>query len=181
MASRPTGNNRNNHRPQGGGQRSGGGRPSSAPGGGSRGNSGYDDDGSRNVLITVITVGVALFLSLCNFGLCGGVGDKISSVFFGAFGFESYITPAFIGGMIVWGLYKGERDYLLPVRMSGSIGLFLILGIFSDLCGSVQDRSELRLVIVFRQREPIRKIAALAGSAAQQRVCAADLRLNRGK
>ncbi|MBO4882427.1 MAG: DNA translocase FtsK [Lachnospiraceae bacterium] len=27
----------------------------------------------------------------------------------------------------------GERDYLLPVRMSGSIGLFLILGIFSDL------------------------------------------------
>ncbi len=133
MASRPTGNNRNNHRPQGGGQRSGGGRPSSAPGGGSRGNSGYDDDGSRNVLITVITIGVALFLSLCNFGLCGGVGDKISSVFFGAFGFESYITPAFIGGMIVWGLYMGERDYLLPVRMSGSIGLFLILGIFSDL------------------------------------------------
>ena len=133
MASRPTGNNRNNHRPQGGGQRSGGGRPSSAPGGGSRGNSGYDDDGSRNVLITVITIGVALFLSLCNFGLCGGVGDKISSVFFGAFGFESYITPAFIGGMIVWGFYMGERDYLLPVRMSGSIGLFLILGIFSDL------------------------------------------------
>ncbi len=133
MASRPTGNNRNNHRPQGGGQRSGGGRASSAPKGGSGRNSGYDDDGSRNVLITVITVGVALFLSLCNFGLCGGVGDKISSVFFGAFGFESYITPIFIGGMVVWGLYMGERDYLLPVRMSGSIGLFLILGIFSDL------------------------------------------------
>lgn len=133
MASRPTGNNRINHRPQGAGQRSGGGRPSSAPKGGSGGNSRYDDDGSRNVLITVITVGVALFLSLCNFKLCGGVGDKISSLFFGAFGFESYITPIFIGGMIVWGLYMGERDYLLPVRMSGSIGLFLILGIFSDL------------------------------------------------
>ncbi len=133
MASRPTGNNRNNRKPQGSGQRSGGGRPSSAPRDGSVRNSGYDDDGSRNVLITVITVGVALFLSLCNFGLCGGVGNKISSVFFGAFGFESYIAPAFIGGMIVWALYMSERDYLLPVRMTGAIGLFLILGIFSDL------------------------------------------------
>ena len=133
MASRPTGNNRNTHRPQRGGQRSGSGRPSSAPRGGSGRNSGYDDDGSRNVLITVITVGVALFLSLCNFGLCGGFGNKISNIFFGAFGFESYIAPVFIGGMVVWGLYMGERDYLLPVRMSGAVGLFLILGIFSDL------------------------------------------------
>ena len=133
MASRPTGNNRNNPGRPGGGSRSGGGRQASAPKGGSGRNSGYDDDGSRNVLITVITIGVALFLSLCNFGACGGFGDKISSVFFGAFGFESYIAPAFIGGMIVWGLFMGERDYLLPVRMTGSIGLFLILGIFSDL------------------------------------------------
>ena len=133
MASRPTGNNRNNPGRPGGGSRSGGGRQASGPKGGSGRNSGYDDDGSRNVLITVITIGVALFLSLCNFGVCGGFGDKISSVFFGAFGFESYIAPAFIGGMIVWGLFMGERDYLLPVRMTGSIGLFLILGIFSDL------------------------------------------------
>lgn len=133
MASRPTGNNSNNRSRSGGGARQGGSRPSSAPRGGSRDGSGYDDDGSRNVLITVITIGVALFLSLCNFGVCGGVGDKISSVFFGAFGFESYIAPVFIGGMIVWGLYMGEKDYLLPVRMTGAIGLFLILGIFSDL------------------------------------------------
>jgi len=134
MASRPTGNNSNN-RNRGGSGNSGrtGGRSSSAPRGGSGRSGGYDDDSSRNVLITVITVGVALFLSLCNFGVCGGFGNKISSVFFGAFGFESYIAPLFIGGMVIWALYFSDKDFLLPVRMTGSIGLFLILGIFSDL------------------------------------------------
>ena len=100
----------------------------------------YENDGSEKVLITVIIIGIVLFLELCTFGLCGSLGEGVASVLFGSFGFESYIAPAFIGGLIIWWMYRNDDDPVLPIRMTGAVCLFLIFGIFSEmLSGSASE------------------------------------------
>ncbi len=99
-----------------------------------------ENDGSEKVLITVIIIGIVLFLSLCTFGICGKFGESVASVIFGAFGFEGYIAPAFIGGLIIWWLYRNDDDPVLPIRMTGAVCLFLVFGIFSEmLSGSAKE------------------------------------------
>ena len=83
------------------------------------------------MLITVVIAGIALFLTLCCFGVCGAFGDSVASVLFGSFGFESYIAPVFIGGLILWWMYRRDDDPVLPIRMTGAVCLFLVFGIFS--------------------------------------------------
>lgn len=154
MAQGTTGNNRRQGTSQRGSSSSRGGsqsrstqgsrRPAQSTSGRSSGtrSSGneFENDGSERVLITVVAAGLALFLTLCCFGVCGAFGGSVASVLFGAFGFESYITPAFIGGLILWFMYRRDDDPVLPIRMTGAVCLFLVFGIFSEmLSGSASE------------------------------------------
>ena len=104
----------------------------SSPSGGYR-ESDYEEDTSGAVLIIVITVGVAIFLTLCCMGMCGKLGEFISGLLFGAFGFPAYITPAFIAFLIIWYLYAADEDEALPIRFTGCILLYLVVGMISDM------------------------------------------------
>ena len=93
----------------------------------------FENDGSERVLLTVVVIGIALFLTLCCFGICGAFGDSVASILFGTFGFESYIAPVFIGGLVLWGMFRRDDDPVLPIRMTGAVCLFLVFGIFSEM------------------------------------------------
>ncbi len=100
---------------------------------GNRGNSECESDGSEKILFTVVLIGIALLLMLCNFGLCGGFGTAVSGFLFGTFGFEAYIAPIFIVGMVMWYMFFSADDDLSPIRMTGAVSLFIVIGIFSDM------------------------------------------------
>ncbi len=123
--------NTNTRKPSSGGSRTSGNRNSGNSG--SRGNGGYESDGSERILFTVVLIGIALLLMLCNFGICGGFGDAVSGFLFGAFGFEAYIAPIFIVGMVMWYMFFSSDDDLSPIRMTGAVLLFIVIGIFSDM------------------------------------------------
>ena len=95
----------------------------------------YEEDAYVAILRIVITVGIALFLTLCCMGMCGSIGAAISGFLFGAFGFPAYVTPAFISFLIIWYIYASEDDDILPIRFTGCILLYLVIGMLSDMIG----------------------------------------------
>ena len=157
MAQRTTDNNRNtNNRPSsrqpgsgrqtGNGRQSGGARSSGNGSGRSASSPAarpaerrqtQDDDQSREVIYIVVTLAVALFLTLCNFGLCGKFGSSVARIFFGTFGFWNYIAPLFFAFMIVRGILLDGRDSIYPIRVSGAVSIFLMFGVFADIKSGV--------------------------------------------
>ena len=98
-------------------------------------NTDYEEEAYGAILRIVITVGIALFLTLCCVGACGSFGEAISGFLFGAFGFPAYVTPAFISFLIIWYIYASEDDDILPIRFTGCILLYLVIGMLSDMIG----------------------------------------------
>lgn len=81
-------------------------------------------------LIVLFVVMVLLFL--CNFGLIGPVGDVVSSVLFGMFGFTAYIVPVLVFiGIAFWFANEGNPTALR--KMIAGVVLFLMIGIICDL------------------------------------------------
>ncbi len=81
-------------------------------------------------LIILFVVMVILFC--CNFGIIGPVGNAISSVLFGLFGFSAYIAPVlFFLAMAFWFANEGNHAALRKI-ISGAV-LFIMFGIICDL------------------------------------------------
>ena len=74
-------------------------------------------------LIVLFVVMVLLFL--CNFGLIGPVGDVVSSVLFGLFGFTAYIVPVLVFiGIAFWFANEGNPTALR--KMIAGVVLFFM-------------------------------------------------------
>lgn len=81
-------------------------------------------------LIVLFVAMVILFC--CNFGLIGSVGDYISGVLFGLFGFTAYIAPVLIFlAVAFWFANEGNPTALR--KMISGIVLFLMVGVVCDL------------------------------------------------
>ena len=81
-------------------------------------------------LIVLFVVMVLLFF--CNFGLIGPVGDVVSSVLFGLFGFAAYIVPVLLFIAIAfWFANEGNPTALR--KMIAGVVLFLMIGVICDL------------------------------------------------
>ena len=75
---------------------------------------------------------VMLFLFCCNFGIIGPVGNGISNVMFGLFGFLAYITPLLVFvGMAFWFANEGSPTALRKL-ISGTV-LYFMCGIICEL------------------------------------------------
>lgn len=81
-------------------------------------------------LIILFVAMVILFC--CNFGLIGPVGDAISGVLFGLFGFTAYFAPVLLFvAMAFWFANEGNPTALR--KLIAGVVLFLMLGIICDL------------------------------------------------
>ena len=91
-------------------------------------------------LIVLFVVMVILFC--CNFGIIGPVGDYISGVLFGLFGFTAYIAPVVLFlGIAFWFANEGNPTALRKVI--AGIVLFFMLGMVCELiAGNVSAMEE---------------------------------------
>ena len=81
-------------------------------------------------LIVLFVAMVILFC--CNFGIIGPVGNAISGVLFGIFGFTAYIAPiAVFLAMAFW--FANEGNPTAVRKMIAGIVLFLMIGVVCDL------------------------------------------------
>ncbi len=75
---------------------------------------------------------VMLILFCCNFGIIGPVGNAISGVLFGLFGFAAYITPVLLFIAIAF-WYANEGNPTAVRKLIAGVVLFLMFGIICDL------------------------------------------------
>ncbi len=81
-------------------------------------------------LIALFVVMVILFC--CNFGIIGPVGNAVSGVLFGIFGFTAYIAPIVIFlAVAFW--FANEGNPTAVRKMIAGVVLFLMLGVICDL------------------------------------------------
>ncbi|MBQ2803181.1 MAG: DNA translocase FtsK [Lachnospiraceae bacterium] len=89
----------------------------------------------------IILFVVMVFLFCCNFGIIGPVGNAISGVLFGLFGFSAYITPVLVFIAIAfWFANEGNPNALR--KLIAGVVLFIILGIICDLFAGVASELE---------------------------------------
>ena len=81
-------------------------------------------------LIILFVLMVLLFF--CNFGLIGPVGDAISGLLFGLFGFTAYIAPVLLFIAIAF-WFANEGNPTAVRKLIAGIVLFIMLGIVCDL------------------------------------------------
>ena len=75
---------------------------------------------------------VMVLLFFCNFGLIGPVGDVVSSVLFGLFGFAAYIVPVLLFIAIAF-WFANEGNPTAVRKMIAGVVLFIMLGVICDL------------------------------------------------
>ena len=90
-------------------------------------------------LIVLFVVMVILFC--CNFGIIGPVGNAISGVLFGIFGFTAYIAPIVIFlAVAFWFANEGTPPAVR--KMIAGVVLFLMLGVICDLIARIAGSME---------------------------------------
>ena len=90
-------------------------------------------------LIVLFVVMVLLFF--CNFGWIGPVGDSISGVLFGLFGFPAYAVPVLIFlAVAFW--FANEGNPNVARKLAAGAVLFIMLGIVCDLLSAHTGETE---------------------------------------
>lgn len=85
-----------------------------------------------NEIILIGVFALTILLFLCNFGVIGVVGDKISRVMFGIFGLTAYALPVLAFVAIAFGISnQGSRAALM--KLTAGIVLFLLIGVVCAL------------------------------------------------
>ncbi len=85
----------------------------------------------REISLIVLFV-VMVLLFLCNFGLIGLVGNTISGVMFGLFGWLAYIVPVILFvAAAFW--FANEGSPTAVRKMAAGVVLFLMAGVFCEI------------------------------------------------
>lgn len=100
------------------------------------------------LLILILAVGILLFL--CNFGIIGPVGDSISRVLFGIFGFMAYIAPVFVFLAVAFGI-SNQGNSRAVMKLTAAVILFFAVGMTIELfTGNLQNMTEYSLVSFYQ-------------------------------
>ncbi len=121
----------------------------------------------RSELIVIACVALAIFLFLCNFGICGSFGNAVSGVLFGMFGLTAFIAPLIALMAVVIAIANFGSNASIRKITSGVI-LFLIAGILADLLtGRPQAAESYDIVSIFTSSSAARNGGGIfAGSLA---------------
>ena len=102
-------------------------------------------------LIVIAMVALTIFLFLCNFGICGAVGNTISGVLFGLFGITAYIAPLIALFCVVirvanFGSSASTR------KIVSAVILFIIIGMIAELIvGRPQGAESYNISYIFNE------------------------------
>ncbi|MGN0304747.1 MAG: DNA translocase FtsK, partial [Lachnospiraceae bacterium] len=88
---------------------------------------------SRELLLLVLFAAVVL-LFLCNFGVIGPVGDGLSGILFGLFGFIAYVAPILIFLLVAFGI-SNKGNPMAMWKLGASIALVLSIMCLLHLFG----------------------------------------------
>lgn len=86
----------------------------------------------KSEIVIIAMVALTIFLFLCNFGLCGALGNAVSSVLFGLFGFTAYVAPLVALASVVVGIANFGSSASRRKIISGIV-IFLLVGMIADL------------------------------------------------
>ncbi len=85
----------------------------------------------KNEIVLISILAVAVFLFLCNFGVIGAVGDMISTLLFGVFGFTAYLFPVMIFLAVAFGI-SNRGNGAAVLKLSSGVVLFLLFGMVTE-------------------------------------------------
>lgn len=85
----------------------------------------------------IVLFALVVFLFLCNFGIIGTVGNSISAVMFGLFGFTAYIMPvALFVAAAFW--YANQGSPTAIIKITAGVVIFIMCGVVAEyLSGTV--------------------------------------------
>ena len=86
----------------------------------------------RGEIIILAVLAVCILLVLSNFGVGGIVGEAVSSVFFGLFGFMAYLLPFVLFGLAAF-LVSNRGNAHAYVKIAASAVLFLLITAILEL------------------------------------------------
>lgn len=82
----------------------------------------------------IVLFALVVFLFLCNFGIIGTVGNSISAVMFGLFGFTAYVMPiAVFVGAAFW--YANQGSPTAIIKVIAGVVIFLMCGVVFEYLG----------------------------------------------
>lgn len=87
--------------------------------------------------VTLIALfALMIFLFLCNFMNLGIVGSFFSGLMFGLTGVMAYVLPVLGFGLYLYYVLMSQRDSKIAAKILAILGLFLIIGVLSELIGT---------------------------------------------
>ena len=86
----------------------------------------------RNEIWLIVLFAVSVFLFVCNFGVAGVIGNTISDVLFGIFGFTAYVMPIVLFLMIAFGTVN-SGNFIAVRKMISGVVLVLLVAIVCEL------------------------------------------------
>ena len=88
----------------------------------------------RDEVTMIISFAVALLLFLCNFHIIGSVGNALSKVMFGLFGWLAYVAPLLVFVAIIFGTIN-YGNHIATIKLIAGVLLFIVLDILAALIG----------------------------------------------
>lgn len=85
-----------------------------------------------NEIILIGVFALTILLFLCNFGVIGVVGDKISRVMFGVFGLTAYALPVLAFVAIAFGI-SNQGNRVAAMKLAAGVVLFFVIGVVCAL------------------------------------------------
>ena len=93
----------------------------------------------KSEIMLIVFAALAIFLFLCNFKICGTIGNVLSDIMFGIFGIAAYIMPIvlFASGALL--LSNGPSPAAVRKILSGLLVLIVLSMLFELITGRVQN------------------------------------------
>ncbi len=102
-----------------------------------------------NEVLLILTLAAGVLLFLCNFGIIGPVGDSISKVMFGVFGFMAYIAPIFVFLAVAFGI-SNQGNFRATMKLTASVILFFTIGMVIELfSGNLTEMTEFSIKVFY--------------------------------
>lgn len=87
-------------------------------------------------VLFLASVAVTILLFLCNFHLIGKVGDTLSNVMFGIFGYMAYVAPLLVFLAIYFGM-ANLGNHVASIKLFSGVILFCMCCVFFFLIGGI--------------------------------------------
>jgi len=99
---------------------------------GKQDNSGQILSKFKQEMITIAALALAVLFLLCNFGICGSIGNFVRDILFGLFGIMAYILPVCVCLAFIFKLVN-KNGGIVTIKIVAGTLLFVLIGILIDL------------------------------------------------